>query len=127
MKLAVTAAAAAVILGSLRAISQQTPVAPVQAQDWQNNDFTNKIVMPTTEFYTNNQAAMGIDQQSRVISTQGNSPKGAATMQQGPRVEAHPPSTLMNSEPWVQQDSPWDINPTAPPQQSFWGNYPGNP
>ena len=123
-KRAVTLAAAIVTLGSLRAISQQ---APIQAQDWQNNDFTNKIVMPTPESFTNNLAAVKVVQQTRVTSTQGNSPKGAAAMQQGPRVEAHPPTTLMNSEPWVQQDHPWDINPAAPGQQSFWGSYPSSP
>jgi hypothetical protein len=121
-KRAVTLAAAIVTLGSLHTLSQQ---APIQAQDWQNNDFTNKIVMPTPESFTNNLAAVSIVQQTRLA--QQSTPKGAAAMQQGPRVEAHPPSTLMNSEPWVQQDHPWDINPAAPGQPSFWGSYPNSP
>jgi hypothetical protein len=111
-------AAAAVTVG-IAAIAQDNsyfqPTQPGPA----NNDFTNKVVMPTPEYYTNNQAAVSTDQQYRV-QQEGVVGKGATALQHGPRIEPRPPTTIMRADPWVQQQHPWDFdpnNPVTPPAQ----------
>jgi hypothetical protein len=109
--------AAAMTLGSATAFCQDNS-AQIQAQDWTgNNDFTNKIVLPTPQYYTNNQAANSAIQQYRV-QQQGDITKPAATMQSGPRIERRPPTTIMQNDPWIQQDHLWDITPDVEPSTS---------
>ena len=87
---------------------------PPSMQDWPNNDFTNKIVVPTVECYTNNQAAIAADQQSRA-QQQGGCPKGAVVIHAGgARIETRPPTAYVNSDPWIQPDHPWDIYTNSP-------------
>jgi hypothetical protein len=90
----------------------------VQAQDWTgNNDFTNKFVVPTPEYYTNSQASISAIQQSRV-QQEGVVTKPAAAMQHGPRIEQRPPTTVMQNDPWIQQQHLWDITPDVEPSTS---------
>ena len=121
--------------GNMKAIIQMTAVVFVAAmisviasaqdngtqigsQDWTgNNDSTNKIVIPTPEYYTNDQNAKCAIQQYRV-SQQGDITKPAATMQSGPRIERRPPTTIMRNDPWIQQDHLWDITPDVEPSTS---------
>jgi hypothetical protein len=101
--------------GALAACGQDnsgTAWAPT-AWEWPDNDFTNKVVVPTVHFYTNNQAAVGNDQQYRVRQ-EGTTAKGAAALQNGPRIEPRPLTTYIQSDPWVQRDHPWDVNPYLP-------------
>jgi hypothetical protein len=108
--------AAAIISGGVTAFCQDN--TQIQGQDWTgNNDFTNKIVIPTTEYYTNMQAAISADQQYRV-QQQGDITKPAATMQSGPRIEPRPPTTMMQNDPWIQQQHLWDITPDVEPSTS---------
>lgn len=86
---------------------------PPTAWDWPDNDFTNKVVVPTVHFYTNNQAAVGLDQQYRVRQ-EGTTAKGSAALQNGPRIEPRPLTTYIQCDPWVQRDHPWDVNPYMP-------------
>lgn len=81
--------------------------------EWPDNNFTNKIAVPTVTFYTNTQAAVANDQQFRVRQ-EGGVTKGAAALQSGPRIEPRPPTTYLQTDPWVQQDHAWDIIPNAP-------------
>lgn len=103
-------------LGALTALCQNAAITPntqIQAQDWQNNNFTNKIVMPTTDYFTNNQSAISTVKQQRDVQS-GPPAKGAVALHQGPRVEVRQPTSIMQADPWVQPDHPWDIN-TPPP------------
>ena len=85
---------------------------PPTSWEWPNNNFTNKIAVPTVTFYTNTQAAASNDQQYRVREEGGR--KGAAALQSGPRIEPRPPTTYLQTDPWVQPDHAWDMNPNAP-------------
>lgn len=78
-----------------------------------NNNFTNKIAVPTVRFYTNTQAAVVHDQKYRVRQ-EGVASKGAAALQSGPRIEPRPPTTYLQPDPWVQTDHPWDVSPGLP-------------
>ena len=69
--------------------------------------------MPTVKLYTNTQAAAANDQQFRVRQ-EGGTAKGAAGLQSGPRIEPRAPTTYVQSDPWVQRDHPWDVNPNIP-------------
>jgi hypothetical protein len=113
MKTIVVLFAATIVSGVTAAYGQDTsPAQPIQVQDWQNNDFTNKIVVATPDFYTNNQAAIAADAQYRV---QEEGPvKGAEALQHSARIEPHPPTAILEADPWVQQDHPWDINTNSP-------------
>jgi hypothetical protein len=109
--------AAALISGGVTALCQDNS-AQIQGQDWTgNNDFTNRIVVPTPEYYTNNQVADSTIQQYRV-QQEGVVTKPAATMQSGPRIERRPPTTIMQNDPWVQQQHLWDITPDVEPSTS---------
>jgi hypothetical protein len=109
--------AAAMTFGGATAFCQDNG-AQIQAQDWTgNNDFTNKVVIPTPQYYTNDQSANTAIQQYRV-QQQGDITKPAATMQSGPRIERRPPTTIMQNDPWIQQDHLWDITPDVEPSTS---------
>jgi hypothetical protein len=113
---AVALFAAAMILGSVTALSQDN--SQIQAQDWTgNNDSTNKLVVSTPAYYTNSQASATAIQQYRV-QQEGVITKPAATMQSGPRIEQRPPTTIMQSDPWIQQQHLWDITPDVEPSNS---------
>jgi hypothetical protein len=111
--------AVAMVSGAVTAFCQDNGgLPPIQAQDWSgNNDFTNKLVAPTPEYYTNNQAAVSAIQQQRV-QQEGVITKPSATMQAGPRIERRPPTTIMQNDPWVQQQHLWDISPDVEPSTS---------
>jgi hypothetical protein len=114
---AVALFAAAIVAGAVTALGQDNG-AQIQSQDWTgNNDFTNKIVIPTPEYLTNSQASASAIQQYRV-QQQGDIIKPAATMQAGPRIEQRPPTTVMQNDPWIQQDHLWDITPDVEPSTS---------
>ena len=81
--------------------------------EWPNNNFTNKIAVPTVSFYTNTQAAVANDQHYRVRQ-EGVVAKGAASLQSGPRIEPRPPTAWLQTDPWVQPDHAWDMHPNAP-------------
>ena len=81
--------------------------------EWPDNNFTNRIVVPTTTIYSNTQAAVAYDQQYRVRQ-EGVVTKGAAALQSGPRIEPRPPTAYLQTDPWVQPDHAWDMNPNAP-------------
>ena len=89
--------------------------------EWPNNNFTNKIVVPTITIYTNTQAAAANDQQYRVRQ-EGVVTKGAAALQSGPRIEPRPPTAYLQTDPWVQPDHAWDMNPNAPYINESLGN-----
>ena len=90
---------------------------PPTAWEWPNNSFTNKVVVPTVKLYTNTQAAIVNDQQYRV--RQDSVPgRGAVGLQRGPRIEPRPPAAYVASDPWVQRDHPWDVNPNMPISES---------
>jgi hypothetical protein len=109
--------AAAIISAGVTALAQENGTQ-IQAQDWTgNNDSTNKIVIPTPEYYTNDQSAKSAIQQYRVTQ-QGTITKPAATMQSGPRIERRPPTTIMQNDPWIQQQHLWDITPDVEPSTS---------
>ena len=109
--------AAAMISVGITAFGQDNGTQ-IQGQDWTgNNDSTNKIVVPTPEYYTNNQTANSTIQQYRV-QQEGVVTKPAATMQSGPRIERRPPTTIMQNDPWVQQQHLWDISPDVEPSTS---------
>jgi hypothetical protein len=109
--------AVAMISGGIMAFGQDNGTQ-IQGQDWTgNNDFTNKIVVPTPEYYTNNQNANSTIQQYRV-QQEGVVTKPAATMQSGPRIERRPPTTILQNDPWVQQQHLWDISPDVEPSTS---------
>jgi hypothetical protein len=109
--------AVAIISAGVTALAQGNG-SQIQAQDWTgNNDSTNKIVIPTPEYYTNDQSAKSVIQQYRV-SQQGDVTKPAATMQSGPRIERRPPTTIMQDDPWIQQQHLWDITPDVEPSTS---------
>ena len=109
--------AVAMISGGIMAFGQDNGTQ-IQGQDWTgNNDSTNKIVIPTPEYYTNNQTANSTIQQYRV-QQEGVVTKPAATMQSGPRIERRPPTTIMQNDPWVQQQHLWDISPAVEPSTS---------
>ena len=109
--------AAAMISVGITAFGQDNGTQ-IQGQDWTgNNDSTNKIVIPTPEYYTNNQTANSTIQQYRV-QQEGVVTKPAATMQSGPRIERRPPTTIMQNDPWVQQQHLWDISPDVEPSTS---------
>jgi len=86
---------------------------PPTAWEWPNNDITNTVVVPTVKLYTNTQAAAVNDQQYRVRQETVTA-KGAAALQRGPRIEPLPPGAYEQSDPWVQRDHPWDVNPHLP-------------
>jgi hypothetical protein len=71
------------------------------------NDFTNRVVLSTPEYYTNTQAAAVADQQYRV--REEGPAKGGTAMQSGPRIEPRPPTTYLNTDPWVELDHPWNF------------------
>jgi hypothetical protein len=106
---------AAAMSGGVAALCQDSGEAawPPTAWEWPNNDFTNKVVVPTVKFYTNSQAAVANDQQYRVRQ-EGVAGKGSTTLQSGPRIEPRPPTTYVQTDPWVQPDHPWDVNPNLP-------------
>ncbi|HTV41241.1 MAG TPA: hypothetical protein VMF08_11740 [Candidatus Sulfotelmatobacter sp.] len=89
----------------------ETPWPPT-SWEWPDNNFTNKIAVPTASFYTNTEEAIANDQQYRVREEGGR--KGAAALQSGPRIEPRPPTTYLQTDPWVQPDHAWDMNPNAP-------------
>ncbi len=75
--------AVAMISGGIMAFGQDNGTQ-IQGQDWTgNNDSTNKIVIPTPEYYTNNQTANSTIQQYRVqqegVSLDGLVGQAAAT------------------------------------------------
>ena len=106
--------AAAAMTGGLAAIAQDNSYFGQTQQPWPaNNDFTNKVVMPTTEYWTNTQAAVSTDQSYRV-QQEGVVGKGATALQHGPRIEPRPPTTIMHTDPWVHTDHPWDFDPNNP-------------
>ncbi|MGH7939559.1 MAG: hypothetical protein ACREFR_00620 [Limisphaerales bacterium] len=107
--------AATILTGGMRALCQDTGGTgwPPTVWEWPNNNFTNKVVVPTVKFYTNSQAAVVHERQYRVRQ-EGSTAKGAASLQSGPRIELRPPTGYMQSDPWVQRDHPWDINPNLP-------------
>jgi hypothetical protein len=113
MKTLVALFVAAIAFSGSAASGQDTSATqPIQLQDWQNNDFTNKVVVATPDFYTNNQAAIAADAQYRI---QEEGPvKGAEALQHSARIEPHPPTAVLEADPWVQQDHPWDINTNSP-------------
>lgn len=116
IKTAAALCAAVFVSGGVAAFGQYNyygDTQPPSMQDWPDNDFTNKIVVPTVECYTNNQAAIAADQQNRV-QQEGVITKGAAALQRGSRIETRPPTTYMNSDPWIQPDHPWDIYTNSP-------------
>jgi hypothetical protein len=106
---------AAVMSGGVAAFCQDNGgVAwPPTAWEWPGNGFTNQVVVPTVKFYTNRQAAVANDQQNRVRQ-EGAGAKGAAALQNGPRIEPHPPTAYVQADPWVQRQHPWDVNPYLP-------------
>jgi hypothetical protein len=72
------------------------------------NDFTNRVVIPMPESFTNNQAAIAADQQYRV---QEEGPaRGATALQHGSRIEPRPPTGSLSTDPWVEQDHPWEFD-----------------
>ena len=87
---------------------------PPTAWEWPNNNFTNKVVVPTVKLYTNTQAAIANAQQYRVSQGAAIGGKGAAALQSGPRIEPRPPAGYVGCDPWVQRDHPWDVNPNMP-------------
>jgi hypothetical protein len=111
--------AAAMILGTAKAQDNGGfPQPQMQSPAWTgNNDFTNKVVVPTPQYLTNSQASACAIQQSRV-QQEGNITKPAATMAHGPRIEQRPPTTVMQSDPWIQQQHLWDISPDVEPSTS---------
>jgi hypothetical protein len=103
--------AAAMILGTATAQDNGGFPQQIQAQDWSgNNDSTNKMVVPTPEYLTNSQASAIAIQQYRV-QQQGDITKPAATMAHSSRIEQRPPTTVMQNDPWIQQQHLWDITP----------------
>ncbi|HXC34605.1 MAG TPA: hypothetical protein VNV43_01950 [Candidatus Acidoferrales bacterium] len=90
---------------------------PPTAWDWPGNNFTNKVVVPTVDFYAKTQAAVANDQQYRVRQ-EGGTAKGSAGLLNGPRIEPRPPTTYVQADPWVQRDHPWDVNPYLPINES---------
>ncbi len=112
-KIAAALSIAAVASASVIAFAQDTTVIQeMQAQQWPGNDFTNQIIVTTLEAYTNSQAAIAQDQQSRVAEE--GPVKGASQMITGPRIEPHPPTGYLTSDPWVHQDHPWDVQTSTP-------------
>lgn len=91
---------------------------PPTAWEWPNNSFTNKVVAPTVKFYTNTQAAVENDQKYRVRQETATG-KGATSLQHGPRIEPRAPTAYVQSDPWVQRDHPWDVNPNMPITETF--------
>jgi hypothetical protein len=109
--------AIAMLFAGVNALGQNNG-SQIQAQDWTgNNDFTNKVVVPTPQYYTNDQNAKSAIQQYRVTQ-QGSITKPSATMQSGPRIERRPPTTIMQNDPWIQQQHLWDISPDVEPSTS---------
>jgi hypothetical protein len=110
---------AAAMSGAVAASGQDSSEMnwPPTAWEWPDNNFTNKFVVPTVKFYTNTQAAVANDQQYRVRQ-EGVTAKGSATLQSGPRIEPRPPTTYVQTDPWVQPDHPWDVNPNLPISES---------
>jgi hypothetical protein len=108
------AAAAAMAFGFavLGQDSSEMPWPPT-TWEWPDNNFTNKIAVPTLTFYTNTQAAVATDQQYRVRQ-EGTVKKGATALQSGPRIEPRPPTSWLQTDPWVQPDHAWDMNPNVP-------------
>ena len=105
--------AAAMLSGAVTALAQDSSYS-----GWTgNNDSTNKVVIPTPQYYTNDLNAKSAIQQYRV-SQQGDIIKPAATMQSGPRIERRPPTTIMQNDPWIQQQHLWDISPDVEPSTS---------
>jgi hypothetical protein len=86
---------------------------PPTAWEWSGNDFTNNVAVPTVNFYTNTQAAVSNDQQYRVRQ-EGVPGKGSTALQSGPRIEPRQPTSYVATDPWVQRDRPWDVNPYLP-------------
>ena len=110
----------AVISGSVAAFGQDNNEMawPPTAWEWPNNNFTNKVVAPTVTLYTNTQAAAVNDQQYRVRQETATG-KGATGLQHGPRIEPRAPTAYVQSDPWVQRDHPWDVNPNMPITESL--------
>lgn len=110
---------AAALLSGVAAYCQDSSETawPPTAWEWPGNGFTNNVVVPTVKFYTNAQAAVASDQQYRVRQ-ESTTAKGAAALQSGPRIEPHPPTAYVQSDPWVQRDHPWDVNPYLPISES---------
>ena len=106
---------AAGMSGGMAALCQDTGETPwpPTAWEWPNNDFTNRVAVPTVKFYTNTQAAVANDQQYRVRQ-EGVTGKGSTALQSGPRIEPRQPTTYVQTDPWVQRDRPWDVNPYLP-------------
>jgi hypothetical protein len=122
MKTSISAAliVAAIVSGSVVAFCQDNSYfasTPGQPAWLGNNDFTNKVVMPTPEYYTNNQAAISADAQYRV-QQEGTVIKPGAMMAHSSRIEPHPPTTVMENDPWIQQQHLWDISPDVEPSTS---------
>ncbi len=108
----------AVMSGGVAAFCQDnSETLPPTAWEWPNNNFTNKVVAPTVKLYTNTQAAVANDQQYRVRQETPTG-KGATALQSGPRIEPRAPTTYVQSDPWVQRDHPWDVNPNLPITES---------
>lgn len=81
--------------------------------EWPDNNFTNRVAVPTATFYANTQAAVANDQQYRVRE-EGTVAKGATALQSGPRIAPRPPTGYLQTDPWVQPDHAWDMSPNAP-------------
>jgi hypothetical protein len=102
--------AATTILGGVVAVCQQaTTIQKLPA----NAPSPGTKVIPTPDYYTNNQATVAVIQQTR-IQQEGIQTKGATALQHSVRIETRPPTAYMRADPWVQQDHPWDINPDLP-------------
>lgn len=110
---------AAAMSGGVAALCQDSGDTgwPPTAWEWAGNNFTNNVVVPTVKFYTNTQAAVANDQQYRVRQ-EGVTAKGSSALQSGPRIEPRPPTTYVQTDPWVQRDHPWDVNPYMPISES---------
>ena len=90
---------------------------PPTAWEWPGNNFTNKVAVPTVDFYAKTQAAVANDQQYRVRQ-ESVTAKGSAGLQSGARIEPRPPTAYVQADPWVQRDHPWDVNPYLPISES---------
>lgn len=112
------------VTGGLAVLAQDTAADQPQSPpyNWPNNNFTNRVVVPTVECYTNTEAAVAKDKSFRRSEGAG---KGAAALQTGPRIEPRASSQYMEQDPKAHVNDPWDFKDTNANQNAWpgWSNW----